>query len=354
MSEIIHNDIQEILSNNLPWHHLEDATVLITGATGMVGSYVVNVLLGLREHKRINVKILALVRNRSKAMNVFAKYQNDIGLEILEQDVTDLVQYENKVDIIIHAASPASPDKFGKDPVGVICANILGSFNMLEFARKNKSKFCFISTMEAYGQLDARSDKEEIYVTEEDYGRINSLELRSAYPESKRAAENLSVAYGAQYGIDYTIARMTHTYGPGMDINDTRVQAEFMRKGLEGHNIVLKTDGSLRRTYTYISDAISGLFYVLLKNDGKRVYNIANENVKLTIKELAQTIINACNGGSKLVMDIQDTTNNMWSKTKNVYADCSRLRNLGWEALVSVDEGVLRTIRYHKENQANH
>jgi UDP-glucuronate decarboxylase len=200
--------------------------------------------------------------------------------------------------------------------------------------------------MEVYGQVDG--DADDTYVSEDDFGRVNQLELRAAYPESKRAAENLAVAYGDQYGVDYRIARMTHTYGPGMDINDTRVQTEFMRKGLAGEDIVLKTDGSLRRTYTYISDAISGMFYTMLADDGNRVYNIANENAKMSIKELAQTVVDASDSGSKLTIDLADTDPRLWSKTRNTYVDCSRLRGIGWRALVDPVEGIARTLEFHK------
>lgn len=345
MNKVVEDDVKQILSHDLPWESLNGSTVLITGATGMVGYYTVAALLSLPKNKDIKVDVIALVRNKEKAEKLFSGLDTE-RLTILSQDVSDHINIENKIDFIIHAASPANPSQFKDDPVGVVRANILGSFNTLELARKHSAKYCFISTMEVYGQIDSEGD---IYVQEDDYGRLNSLEQRSAYPESKRAAENLAVAYGAQYNVDFCIARMTHTYGPGMDINDSRVQAEFMRNGLAGKDIILKTDGSLSRTYTYIADSVSGIFYTILKGSEQRVFNIANEAAKLSIKELAEIIAKVSDNGSKAVIDIDDEPNKLWSKTKNTYVDCSRLRNLGWKALTPPEEGVARTLEFHRE-----
>jgi UDP-glucuronate decarboxylase len=349
MNEVVQEDIRQILSQDLPWESLEGLTVLITGATGMVGYYAVASLLSLPQERGINVNVLALARNEEKAKKLFGGLAVD-NLTIVHQDVSYPISIEDKVDLVVHAASPANPTMFKEDPVGVIRANVLGSFNALDLARENDAKYCFISTMEVYGQIDS---EEDIYVKEDDYGRLNSLEQRSAYPESKRASENLAVAYGAQHGVDYTIARLTHTYGPGMDINDSRVQTEFMRNAVAGNDIVLKSDGSLKRTYTYIADAVSGMFYAIMKDSGERVYNVANEEAKLSIKELAQTVIDVSGNDAKLVIDIDKDAAKFWSKTKNTYVDCSRLKSLGWDPKVSPSEGFERTMKFHKDNASS-
>ena len=275
MDGVIREDVSSIISDPLPWEKFNGATILVTGATGMVGQYIVWTLLGLAQKEKIKLKVLVVVRSKDKAKRIFKEHEGNV-LQIVVQDVTEPFRINQKIDYVIHAASPASPRYFKNDPVGVIGANVLGSFNTLEVAKKFNAEYCFISTLEIYGKIES-ANKRDIYVREEDFGLMDSLDLRSAYPESKRLAENLCVSYGAQYGVDYKIARLTHTYGPGMDINDNRVQAEFIRQTLQSKDVVLKSDGTLRRTYTYVADSIAGIFWILLKDNGQRVYNVANE-----------------------------------------------------------------------------
>ncbi len=343
-TSVVAEDIRAVLGEPLLWEELNSKTVLVTGATGMVGQSIVATLLALKEHKKVAVNVIGLVRDEERARTVLG---NDESLVLLVQDVAQPLEVSQDIDIIIHAASPASPDKYAEDPVGVMRANLLGSFNTLELARQKNAKYCFVSTMEVYGQVG--SENEDVVLGEDDYGRINNLELRSAYPESKRAAETLAISYGAQYGVDYVIARMTHSYGPGMSIHDTRVQADFMKSALQGNDIVLKSDGSLRRTYTYISDVTKAIFYMLLVKSEHAVFNIANEDAKISIRELAETIVSIADNGTKLVFDIDESAVKLWSKTKNTYVDCSRLRELGWQATVSPYDGFKRTMQYHKE-----
>lgn len=343
--DVIDQDVKSIIGEDLPWDKFQNSTILITGATGMIGRYLVHVLLTLADIKNINTKVIALARNKDKAEKIFGESMDN--LQILVGDVASPIEIEEKIDYIIHAASPASPQYFKKDPVGVISANTLGTFNTAELAKKNNAQYCFISTMEVYGQIESSSEK-PVAVKEEDYGLVDILDLRSAYPQSKRLAENLCVAYGVQFKLDYKIARLTHTYGPGMDIKDNRVQAEFMRQALAGQDIVLKSDGSMMRTYTYIADTISGMFHILLKDEKQKVYNVANESAKISIKELAETISNHSDKEVNIKFETTDRAKEMWSKFKGIYADSTKLKKLGWTPRISPDEGVNRSMRFYK------
>jgi UDP-glucuronate decarboxylase len=239
---------------------LAGRTVLVTGATGMVGRSVVEALLAVAARVDPPVHVLGLARSEDKARRALADPLANPNFELVVADVAEPAAFvERPVDFIVHAASPATPDFFRSDPVGVIRANTLGTFAVLESARAHGAHLSFISTMEVYGEIPRSDPGDTVVLTESDAGIVNSLDLRSAYPESKRLAETLCVAYAAQYGVHSDIVRLSHTYGPGMAIDDARVQAEFIRKALAGEQIVLKSDGSMTRTYTYIADAAAAV-----------------------------------------------------------------------------------------------
>lgn len=335
MNLIVEEDISRILKENIKWELLKDKTFLITGASGMVGQYIVFSLLKLNQIKKYNIKVIALCHNKQKSEKIFSKYLHEENLTIIAQDIEDKIVYDEKVDYIVHAASPANPIRYSTNPVGTILANTLGTNNTLELARKNKAKYCYISTMEIYGKLATNSD-----ITEEEYGAIDSINVRSCYPESKKMGENLCIAYREQYGVDVRIIRLAHTYGPGMSIDDPRVQCEFMKKVINDENVILKSDGSTRRTYTYISDAVSGIFFAIL-NGTDIVYNDANKDAVVSIKELAELIIKSKeNAKSELLFEIQEQKG--WTNVPPKIMNCNRLETLGWEPRITPEEGIKR------------
>lgn len=339
MNSIIKQDIETILEGNVHWEKLKDKTVFITGATGMMGQYMVNVLLELNKKYDYNIKILALCREEVRAEKLFGA-DNSKYITFIVQDVSNELKIDTKVDYIIHAASPANPIFYSTDPVGTIMANTLGTKNTLELAKRDNASYCYISTMEVYGKME-----NDFGIKEEDFGAINCLEPRSCYPESKRLGENMCVAYNTQYGIDVKIIRPAYTYGPGMSINDPRVQCEFMKKVLDNEDIVLKSDGTMKRTYTYVSDVVSGIYYAIL--EGKDIaYNVANEDAIISIRELAEKIIASYEGSnSKLTFEIKEEKG--WSKVKPKVMNCDRLKSTGWVPKYSPDDGLKRTMEYH-------
>ena len=194
MNLVIKDDIDEILKEDIEWDKLKEKTFLITGASGMVGKYITFSLLRLNQIKNFNIKIIAICHNRSKAEKTFEDFLEDKNLFIISQDIEDKLEYNEKVDYIVHAASPANPVQYSTNPVGTILANTLGTYNTLELARKNKAQYCYISTMEIYGKLETNYD-----IKEEEYGAVDSLNVRSCYPESKKMGEYLCIAYKEQY-----------------------------------------------------------------------------------------------------------------------------------------------------------
>lgn len=338
MNPIIESDIDEILKEDIDWKELDKKTFLITGASGMIGQYITFLLLRLNQLRKYNIKIVAVCHNREKAEKIFDSFLEDKNLILISQDIEDKLKYDGKVNYIVHAASPANPIKYSTDPVGTILANTLGTYNTLELARRNKAKYCYISTMEIYGKLNVNYD-----IKEEEYGAIDSLNIRSCYPESKKMGENLCVSYKEQYGVDTKIIRLAHTYGPGMSIDDPRVQCEFMKKVINDEDIILKSDGSTKRTYTYVSDAVAGIFYAILK--GKEiVYNVANKNAIITIKQLAELIIKA-KGKTESKLKIQIQEQKGWTNVPPKIMNCDRLENIGWKAKIDAESGLKRMLK---------
>ena len=339
LNPIIETDIENILSNKIDFKKLENSTVLITGASGMIGSYLLYTLAALNDLQSYNIKIVALVRNKEKIPNYL---KNRADIVVLEQDVCDRIGYNEKIDYIIHAASPASPKIMKEKPVDTIMANTIGTFNTLKLARKNNVKaYLYISSREVYGEPYEWQEQFD----EQTYGFVDPLLPRSCYSEGKKAAETMCVSFKEQYGLNVKIARPAHTYGPGMSIYDGRVQADFLKNVVNHENIIMKSKGEAVRTYTYISDVITGIFYVLLNSDDV-AYNMADENAKITIKELAELLVSLYpERNLKLEMQI-DSDSKGCAPFKLGIINSNKLRKLGWEPKVSLEDGFRRTVEY--------
>jgi UDP-glucuronate decarboxylase len=344
---VVEDDIEEVVAGDLAWERLAGARVLVTGATGMTGLYVTRALLALSRRLGTAPRVVGLVQNRSKAERLYAEALAAGALELAVQDVAEPFGVDGAVDWVIHTASPANPAAFRDDPVGVVRANVLGTLHGLELARSRGAAICLVSTMEVYGAVTSLPGHAEELVPEEAPGVLDSLDLRSAYPESKRLAETLCVAAHAQHGTDYRIARLSHTYGPGMGAEDARVPAYFLRQALAGEDIVLQSDGTLERTYTYVADAASAVLAMVL-TEGSGTYNVANEDARVSVRELAETFQRHSPVPGGRVVTEPRTDTGLWSKAPSgTFLDCSRLRATGWRPRVSVDEGVARWLAHH-------
>lgn len=342
MNRILQEDIEQILSRDICWEKLENTSVLVTGASGMLGSYIMRTLLELNHKKNAGIRVYALVRHPEKLPQECLD-----EIEIVKQSVSEPIQTEKKFDYILHAASPASPLIMKEDPVGTIAANTLGTWNTLQLAQKSNAKgYLFISSREIYGQPYA----DQKIFTEDSYGLVDPLEARSCYPEGKKAAETMCACYRQQYGLNTKIARLAHTYGPGMSIYDGRVQADFLKNVINNENIVLKSEGAAVRTYTYVSDAVAAIFYILLNSDDL-AYNISCEESTVSIKQLAETLVNAYpEKNLKLVFDIPNPSENTGCAPFTLgILSSEKIRSLGWQAEHSLEEGLKRTVTFLEE-----
>ena len=340
MNPILKEDLERIIAEDIAWDQLKGKSVMVTGASGMLGTYFVRTVLALNEYKGFDANVICVVRNPKKIPADIAENKHVI---IVQHDVSKPFDYDGDVDYIIHAASPASPLIMRNDPVGTIATNALGTFYTLQLAQEKKaSGYMFISSREIYGQPDETQE----FFTEDSYGLVDPLNARSCYPEGKKAAETMCVSFKEQYGLNTKIARLAHTYGPGMSIYDGRVQADFLNNVLHNENIVLKSDGSSVRTYTYIADAVAGMWRVLLSSDDV-VYNVGDENGKVSIRELAELLVRINpEKNLKLVFDIPTDTNTGCAPFTMGILSSKRIRAIGWNPANTIEEGFTRTLRY--------
>ena len=340
MNKILEEDIKQIISDSIAWPKLKNTTVLITGASGMIGSYMLYVLIKLNDIYNYNIKIIGMVRNIEK---VAKEVRDRSDVSIIIGDVTNPLTIDEDVHYIIHAASPASPLIMQNKPVETIAANTIGTFNTLTLAKeKHALGYLFVSSREIYGQPAEGQE----YFFEDAYGFVDQLNPRSCYSEGKKAAETMCVCFKEEYGLNTKIARLAHTYGPGMSIYDGRVQADFLKNVYHNEDIVLKSEGTAVRTYTYISDAVAAIYRILL-NSEDIVYNIGNEKGKVSIKELAEIMVSIYpERNLKLVFDIPEGGTKGTAPYTLGILSSKKLREIGWSPKYSVKDGFRRTLEY--------
>lgn len=344
VDEDVDNIIKEVGADDFA-EKMKNKTLLVTGASGMIGSYLCYTVLKLNEIFDTNTKLIACVRNPEK---LDTKIREDKNVKVVIQDVVNPFNIEDKVDYIIHAASPASPKIMRDKPVETNLANTLGTINTLALAKeKDVDAYMFVSSREIYGEPNKG---QEFFFEDGPLGQVNPLIPRNGYAEGKKAAENLCVSYKEEYGLNTKIVRPAHTYGPGMSIYDGRVQADFLNDVMHDRDIIMKSDGASVRSYTYISDVISAMYMILLKTNDV-VYNAANIDGKVSIKELAQILVDlAPNKDTKLIMDIpKDAPKGTASFTGGIINSDKLKKETGWDARYSVRDGFARTIEHLKD-----
>lgn len=326
-------------SEQINWQQLQNKTILITGATGMIGRCIVDFLMCANNNYGLNIQVIAVARNDEYAHKVFIKYFENNNFKFLKHDVTMLFNDSslNNIDYIIHAASDATPNVFSTKPVEVMTSNILGIKNLLDLAKKTNAKLVYISSAEIYGEIN--KDKK----SEDDYGYIDHINIRAAYPISKKAAETLAIAYGKEYGISSVICRLSHVFGPTMTPKDNRAASEFIRLAINGETIVLNNNKTIERSYTYVVDAASAILYVMLNGKEQEAYNIAStENI--TIKEFADVVASITHV-PVIIKNIPNKEENGYTKIQRQVLNIEKLNKLGWKASFKIADGIRNTIQ---------
>lgn len=341
-NKIVEDDMKYIISADLDWRRFADKTVLISGASGFLSSYMVETFLHLNKSKNINVKVIGLVRSLDKAKKKFSEFQHDKHLELVEHDVCEKLEINQPIDFIIHAASQATPKVFGIDPVGTLLPNVLGTANLLSLAReKNVEDFVFFSTSGVHGYVDEAL----IPIKENCSGYLDFTDISSCYLESKRMGENMCIAWMRQYGIPVKILRPSITYGPGVKLDDGRSFADFVSNILKFEDIVLYSEGKVIRNFCYIADATLGFFTVMLKGENGHAYHVAAEH-EISIRDLAIYLVDDVFSERNLNVVIKIDPEKQFLRVdfpRNT-VDIGKLLKLGWKLNYPLREGFRRTI----------
>lgn len=322
----------------------QKASVLVTGATGLIGSCMIDILICANEHYGSEFQIYPLGRNRAKMEQRFGYVKQPQMIHYLEQDVCAALDESVQVDYIIHGASNADPKTYAKAPAQTLLTNVMGTRSVLEYCRVHpQTRVLLMSTFEVYGNC---GDVQEY--TEEMSGQVDVNAVRSCYPESKRCAEILLRCYHQQYQVNGVIARLCSVYGPTMFAEDSKAHAQFIRNGLQNQNIVLKSEGKQKRTYAYVMDVADALFLLLMQGQAGQAYNVSNECSVATIAQVAQTVADIC--GTKVVYDLPDELEKRgFSKPQDCVLANEKLRLLGWTGRYSLQEGLCETIQILSE-----
>ena len=338
---IYEDDAKIILKQDCDWANLRNKTILISGATGLLGSVLTDMFSLLNEKFSLNLKLLLISRNPSLVSAVpFINYiAHDINLSL------NNINFENKIDYIIHLASNTHPLLYASDPIKTITTNIFGTYNLLELAAKNPGcRFLLASSVEIYGE--DKNVSENGY-SEKDAGYIDSNSLRSGYPESKRLSESLCQAYKAEKNVDFVIARLSRCYGPTLRKDDSKVMSQFLKNAVEKKDIVLKSEGNQKFSYLYSADTASAIIFLLLNGKCAEAYNVADRKSEIQIRKLAELIAKI--SGVKVVKGYPESLEKKgYSVVQNAVLNPAKINQLGWKASFSIEEGIEITLKCMK------
>lgn len=334
--------VKKTATNRLPWEKLQGKTIVLSGGTGLLGSFFADVILYKNNTEHLGCHLIVLGRNKEKAKNHFHQFMDHSHFSFIVWDVNEAIPFhicENS-DIVIHMASHTHPMDYAKDPIGTIMSNVLGTKNMLDFAVNHHcERFVFASSNEIYGEN--RGDQElfdEAYM-----GYIDCNTLRAGYPESKRCGEALCQAYKEQHGLDIVIPRFTRSFGPTLLSSDTKALSQFLHKALRKEDIILKSEGNQFFSYTFMADAVLGLFFVLLLGESGEAYNIADESCDIRLKDLANMTAEWAN--TKVIFELPNQTEAKgFSKATKARLDGEKIRKLGWKSMYDIKTGIFLTL----------
>lgn len=343
---IINQDMKEIYERNYDWNKLRGTAILVTGAYGMLASYIVKFLAYLNDVHNMNITIICQGRNKDK---MEARFFDLIGRDYFHQEYFSLnknIKVDYEIDYIIHTASLANPACYLSNPVEVEEPNAIGTYFLLLLAKElHVDGFLFFSTCDIYGKVDASIDS----ITEDTVGKVDPLDAHSCYGESKRMGETWCASFAREYGVPAKIARIGHTYGATMDVeHDPRVFASFLKNVIDGNDIEMLSDGRAKRPFCYISDATAAFFLVLLEGNSGEAYNVCNTNQFISIKELADIMVGL--RPEKKLKVIRKTRNDEKEYLEASFNICNcpvenKLLDLGWDYKVTTVEGFDRVLK---------
>ena len=328
--------------NEISWNQLKNKRILITGASGMVGSTLIRALLEYNREEEGNIQVVGISRNTDTAREQLKDILDMPEFTYIAADINCPLEDIGYFDYIIHCASNTHPRQYSGDPIGTIMTNVLGTKNLLDYAvERGVGRFVFLSSVEVYGE-----NRGDVEVFTEDYlGYIDCNTLRSGYPEGKRLGESMCNAYAKQHGIDFVIPRLSRTYGPLLLGTDSKAISQFIHKAAKGEDIVLKSKGDQLFSYTYSEDAVAAILKIMLDGNSGEAYNVSDKDSAITLADLAGLLADIA--GTKVIFELPDEVEKAgYSTATKAVLDTSKLEKLGWTAKVHMREGLERTVKF--------
>lgn len=329
------NDLERISAREHPWGRLSGRDVLVTGASGMIGSVLTDVLMN--KASEYDFHVIAMSRDMDRLKDTFPHHSE--RLKLVSHDV-NLPMEDISCDTVFHCASNTHPMAYSTDPIGTITTNVIGLKNLLDMMSEvGDGRFVFASSVEIYGE-----NRGDVEAFDESYcGYIDCSSLRSGYNESKRVGEALCHAYGSQKGLDFVIPRLSRVYGPSVRPDDSKAMSQFLFKAVSGQDIVLKSKGTQLFSYCYVMDAVDAMLHLFFNGISGEAYNVSGKDSDITLLSLVRRISEIA--GVDVVFDIPDETESRgYSKATKAVLDISKIRSTGWGPTYTLDEGLLRTI----------
>lgn len=326
-------DISHVLSTN-GIERLKGKSILITGATGLLGTHFIDAMMALGD-----VKIYAIGRNKKNAYARLGEYYNSNMFEFIEQDVLQPLPQDINPDFIIPLASNTHPLAYSQHPVETMLINIEGAKHAIELSLKCNAEVLYPSSVEIYGNA-----KDNDIFTESYTGELYLNTSRSCYTESKRSAEALCQSYISEYGAQIKIARLSRIFGPTMLIEDSKASSQFIKKAINNEDIILKSEGNQYFSYTYATDAVRAILHIMLYGENGKAYNVSCDACNTHLKDFAQICANYNN--KSVVFDLPtETEKKGFSIAMHAILDNKELSNIGFTPLYDIEGAIKRTIK---------
>lgn len=345
MNRILQEDIARFAADFSLWEYLRGRRIIITGATGLLGSCLVRCLLALNEQYSLALQVVSVVRSRTKAYRMFG--EETAAHRVIVHDFASGEPFlpSEEADFLIHLAAPTASKDFIEHPAETLTTVVDSTKSVLEYARQHRlQSLVYVSTLEVYGTIDDDSRA----IDEQMQGYLNPMDARSSYPMGKRVAECLCYAYFSEYETPVKTTRLAQTFGAGVHQTDGRVFAHFARSIINNEDIVLHTRGELCRSYCYTMDAVSGILYILLCGKDGEAYNIANERTYISIRAMAEEVLRAFCPTRKVVLNLQEGLG--YSPTTKLRLDTTKIRSIGWQPRYELREMFSRLIESLRED----
>lgn len=346
----IYNKLIENVAQSPLLLKLKGKTIFITGATGMICSCFIDVIMKYNSNSDEKCKIIALGRNDSYAQERFKFYWDKEYFQFIIQDVSKPFEYVSQnIDFFIHAASSTHPRAYANEPINTIFSNVYGIDNLLKIVTGNKdSRLLFLSSVEIYGE-----NKGDVTYFDEDYlGYINCNTLRAGYPEAKRLCEAICQAYIKEKNIDAVILRLPRSFGPTIKMDDSRAISQFIFRGIENKDIIVKSEGNQEFSYGFVIDEIYGILYAMLYGICGEAYNLSDQEFDIKLKDLATLIASIC--GTNVQYDLPDENEKLGASTvTKSMMNSYKLKSLGWNPQFTIEGSIKKTIEILLETRGD-